>query len=293
LAEVSAEVLEASTLISFRQALGSALCGGDTPLLLSASIYHRTRRRHSLQFCPVCFSGQSLWFRRIWRLGFVLLCPEHGVPLLDSCPVCDSPVIPHRALGLNLGHCHECGSRLYPATASKICTERVLQMQTLLLGNLLTPSGTWAFGTFHGLELFTLVRSLLSVLTVRSNYLIIRDVFRLPSISQLPSDRLQFEHARWVDRVLLMEVLAACMSDWPASFHLGAKAAGLTQKTFQRLRQSEALRLEVQCLPPGYSRDRKYEPKIFDGKLLRLKRIDLKAYRALRAKRLLHLAGLT
>ncbi|WP_264343994.1 hypothetical protein [Rheinheimera sp. MM224] len=170
------------------------------------------------------------------------------------------------------------------------CSERLLDLQKLLLNNLLTPSTAEHIGPFHGTALFAAIRSLLSVLTVRISYAAIRDAFNLPETAWLPHDRLQFEHARWPERFLLLELLSVWISDWPASFHLGAEAAGISQKTFTRLRQPKGLREEIQRLKPGSSRNRRYEPKVFDEELLRLKRIDRKAYRKLRAKRLLALA---
>lgn len=290
LAGVPTEVLATSTLIPFRQSLGSTSRYGDTSLLLSASVYHRTRRRHGLQFCPECLSNHPYWFRRIWRLGFVLYCPEHGIPLIDCCPACGSPVIPHRSLRLDARYCHQCDSCLHNTMTENSCSERLLDLQKLLLNNLLTPSTTEHIGPFHGTVLFAAIRSLLSVLTVRISYAAIRDAFNLPETAWLPHDRLQFEHARWPERLLLLELLSVWISDWPASFHLGAEAAGLSQKTFARLRQPKGLREEIQRLKPGSSRNRRYEPKVFDEELLRLKRIDRKAYRKLRAKRLLALA---
>ncbi|WP_063464325.1 TniQ family protein [Ectothiorhodospira sp. BSL-9] len=291
LAGVPAERLEASTLLPFRRVLGSTLRSGDTPLLLAVSLFHRTRRRHGLQFCPACFAEGRQWFRRTWRLGFVFVCPEHRIPLMDACPACGSPVVPHRSLSLDLSRCHECGAFLGGDYRGELPAAGVLEWQKMLLDTLV--GSRVGVGPFERSEAFAAVRSLLSVLTARGVHKAIRETFRLPAAT-LGSERLQFEHARAVDRSVLMETLAAWLSDWPSSFRVGANAAHLTQRTFRRLNQLPSkLGLEVEGLPPGGERDRRYVPKVFDAKLMRLARLDKKAYRALRAQRLRALSGLS
>lgn len=290
LAAVPAERLEASTLLPFRRLLGSALHNGDTPLLLSVSVFHRTRRRHGLQFCPACLAEGRHWFRRVWRLGFVFVCLEHGVALQDACPTCGSPVVPHRSLWLDLSRCHQCGAFLASGDHAKLPAACVLEWQTRLLDVLYGSS--MGAGPFDQRETFTSVRSLLSILTARRVHSALREAFHLPSAA-LPADRLQFEHARAAERALMMETLAAWLADWPSTFRIGVGAARLTQRAFRRLRQPVTLQAEVQRLPPGHERDARYVPKVFDDELLRLARTDRKAYRNLRAQRLQALAGLT
>lgn len=288
LADVPTGRLEASTLLPFRRVLGSTLRNGDTPLLLSISIFHRTRRRHGLQFCPACLAEGRHWFRRIWRLGFVVVCPEHGIALLDACPACGSPVVPHRSLRLDLTRCHQCGAFLGSRVRANLPATGALEWQANLLGAL--SGSTRDVGPFSLAEVFATVRSLLSILTVRSMHAALRDEFHLAPAT-LPVSRLQFEHARATERALMMETLAAWLASWPATFRIGANTVSLTQRTFHRLRQPPTLRMELKRLPTGNGRNRHYVPKVFDRKLLRLARTDRKAYRALRAERLQALAG--
>jgi len=281
--------LEASTLLPFRRILGGALHNGDTPMLLSVSVFHRTRRRHGLQFCPTCLAEGERWFRRAWRLGFVLVCPEHDTALKDACPVCGSPVVPHRSVWLDPSRCHQCGAFLGKQVRMELPQGGVFEWQRRLLDALSGSSNV--SGPFDASELFTSVRSLLSVLTIRPVHAVIRKALHL-SVATLSADRLQFEHARTTERALLMETLAAWVADWPTSFQLGVSAARLTQRAFCRLKQSATLRTEVEQLPSGITRDRGYVPRVFDDELLRLARTDRRAYRALRAQRLQKLVGL-
>lgn len=91
---------------------------GNTSWILPLGVYHRTRRRFGMQFCPSClFFDRVPYFRRRWRLGFATMCDEHGTLLHDRCPECDAPVIYFRndlgrRMGANLhSHvtCWRCG----------------------------------------------------------------------------------------------------------------------------------------------------------------------------------------
>lgn len=65
--------------------------------VLNVGVYHRTRLRFGLQVCPRCLAADSdPYFRRSWRLAFVVCCPTHQVNLIDECPVCRQPLAFHR-----------------------------------------------------------------------------------------------------------------------------------------------------------------------------------------------------
>lgn len=61
-----------------------------TPWLL-LKYYGNVNRNESfnLQFCPYCLAeDDSPYFRRIWRLAFVVICNKHNTLLLDRCMKC-------------------------------------------------------------------------------------------------------------------------------------------------------------------------------------------------------------
>lgn len=76
----------------------------------------RNRRRFGgLQYCPQCLAGdRSPYFRRKWRLAWMVRCEVHERPLLDACPACGATLEPHRlsAQDGTLGRCATCGSSL-------------------------------------------------------------------------------------------------------------------------------------------------------------------------------------
>ena len=81
------------------------------------------------------------------------------------------------------------------------------------------------------------------------------------------------------------------MSDWPNAFHIGARAAGLTRRSFARAIPSPAVAEEVKRLPTGIARDRSWVPVLDEPVLRRLRRQDPAAYRQLRARRILLAVG--
>lgn len=65
------------------------------------------------RWCPRCWDGDSkrgepLYERKLWVLAVVDVCPEHGVVLLDRCPVCGRPQ-PPVASDVAVGTCALCG----------------------------------------------------------------------------------------------------------------------------------------------------------------------------------------
>src|SRR5262249_30272216 len=66
-----------------------------------------------VRYCPLCLVQYG--FRQlIWQFPKLLVCPHHGVPLLDRCPHCKSPMRSCRA-PFNLLKCAVCGEDLMPA----------------------------------------------------------------------------------------------------------------------------------------------------------------------------------
>lgn len=99
---------------------------GNTRWIMPLGVYHRTRRRYGMQFCPLCLATDAEpYFRRSWRLAFATVCERHGTLMHDRCHQCGAPVtFFRRELGHReehrFGHvalCHACGSDLSRAPA--------------------------------------------------------------------------------------------------------------------------------------------------------------------------------
>lgn len=292
LAGLSRGEMERATLTVERRMLGGPALPnrGDTPLVLSAGVYHRTRTRHALQFCPACLSEGTPHFRKAWRLGFVVACERHGSALADGCPHCDAPVVPHRSMTRHVTDCHRCrrsimGEGLQRTPSDSLGNAVDLQSK---LSDTLDGKDEWP--PWNGREAFDAVRALLAVSAAAPIRDQLRGAFALGAMDA-PGDRMRFEQARLATRLPWLETVGIWMADWPRSFRDGADAAGLTQRTFQRRHLSPVLAVEVARLPLGIKRDRSWTPILEEPALNRLRRRDPSAYRAERARRIMAATG--
>lgn len=98
---------------------------GTTPWLMPYDD-GRTRKAiyFGLQYCPFCLlEDKAPYFRRHWRLAFVVFCVKHNVMLLDRCAKCFGTINFYLNTqneykrGDSLTVCHQCKSDLREATS--------------------------------------------------------------------------------------------------------------------------------------------------------------------------------
>ncbi len=292
---VTREVVADASLDAWRARLsGPRRLGGDTPLVLSAGVHHRTRTRHALQFCPECLRDGTPYFRKEWRLGFVVACPRHGRALADACEHCDAPAVPHRSFTGRLTDCHACGQPIgHTACAAERAevSAAALAFQEGLLAILRDEAGG-VMGPWVDREAFDVVRCLLAVTSSADVSMRLRTALGVGGGQAAASAaRMRFEQCRLAVRAPWLELIAAWTAGWPGPFRVGAEAAGLTQRSFVRRALPRSLRVEVDRLPTGATRDRTWEPVLEEPVLRRLRRTDLDAYRSARASRILAHCG--
>jgi hypothetical protein len=154
---------------------------GPTPWIMPVGVYHRTRCRFGLQYCPRCLSeDKEPYYRRRWRLAFMVLCERHQALLLDRCPQCGVPVNFHRdelgnfhkLVAVSLTRCHGCGSDLCTAVA-KDSHARVTPAEAEFISGLLQTMDTGfvrvgeCVVTYSHLY-FTVLRQLMKILAMRN-----------------------------------------------------------------------------------------------------------------------------
>jgi TniQ len=152
---VTASRIDAATLRIFTPNVISHLNeAGATQWLMPLGIFHRTRRLHGLQFCPVCLQTDPIpYLRTWWRVAFITVCTKHQVLLQDACGRCGGIFIPHRTdVGIRSGvplralfhvcsHCgHSVEARIRPASANECAFQQVL-MSAAVLGWIRSPAG--------------------------------------------------------------------------------------------------------------------------------------------------------
>ena len=62
---------------------------GSATWILPLGVYHRSRLRYGVQFCPMCLRmDERPYVRRSWRLAYYTECEHHGIQMMDRCPRC-------------------------------------------------------------------------------------------------------------------------------------------------------------------------------------------------------------
>ncbi len=104
-------------------------------------------KHFGMQFCPCCLKeDEQPYYRKYWRLAFMVTCPKHGVWLHDRCPACAASVL-HKKIkpaqndvyGFeDMARCHHCGFDLRHSFAAEADNSMVRlnqeQMQLLKCG---------------------------------------------------------------------------------------------------------------------------------------------------------------
>ncbi|TAG77262.1 MAG: hypothetical protein EAZ24_01460 [Burkholderiales bacterium] len=228
--------IEASTLRVFeRTFVEEVRTNGNTRWILAYGVYHRKRRRHGLQYCPVCLQLDPVpYFRTVWRCAFYVECSEHQVQMLDACPRCDAPVVPFRVelgkrrstLRTTMTCCHACDFDLRQAQCIRI--EFATWQQAVDLRSLL------AFHWFHdsvlvgddGLsteDVFLDWWQFASMLRSSRGYLIPSEPEMAAMVSELrsPASRRSqcLETLRIKDRIPQLLLALWILQDWPQHFN--------------------------------------------------------------------------
>ena len=218
---------------------------GTTRWVLSLGIQHRKRHAFGLQYCPKCLAeDKKPYFRRIWRLALITTCTKHGVVLLDRCPHCKSPIMPHR-VGIHghqyvphksrLIYCCNCNKNLTRTPPLKNADPLLVKSQksweTALRDGWINwdnnPS-MYAFLFFNG------VKELSAGLVKHArrskqtdNY---SKLYKL--VANLP--RIEVELLSIDDRHTLLSEAASHLADWPDNFIASCRSRDMNASTFKR-----------------------------------------------------------
>ena len=283
---VSATRIRAASLERYSKLGLDASAHGEWPFVLAAGIYHRKRRRHGLQFCPNCLSAETAYFRRSWRLAFILKCPACSMTLSDACPHCDAPVVPHRALS-DMRACHRCGGNICSGASGTEYSSVPADggMQALLSTAASRRAVSWLGGRQRPSEAL-LTAAILTRMVPPKRIDDCRRAIGLP-VCPIPMSPERFERQRLQERTLRIETVGKWASDWPRTFRLGASALGLTRRSFAGIALPHSLDSEVARLPTGQTRPRRLKPLLLGPELRAVRRRSVAAYRHLRASRIM------
>lgn len=192
-------------------------------------IFHRSRRRFGLQYCPQCL-GETPAFVCSWRMSFSFACARHHSFLLDRCRSCASAIAPHRH-GFDLTKCHHCGASLATSLVKPLTDPDFLRLLDLQL-----IFERWAEN--EHVEIGT-------SLTTREDFfagaMIILQALKAkmrthPELHDHDSNYFSFEQLHLINSKIRGEMcmlLHHVLTDWPSNLlHFGS-ATGMTQVGFR------------------------------------------------------------
>lgn len=139
-----------------------------TRWILPLGVFHRVRRGHGQQYCPLCLAqDKEPYLRRSWRLALSVICTQHKVFLNDRCHECGAPLAPHRADMIerqgfpertSMSRCYRCRSKLtefvVPANEEDVLLQELIN-QIAVAGHatLGMNRGIYSFMLFDGLRI--------------------------------------------------------------------------------------------------------------------------------------------
>lgn len=202
---------------------------GMTRWIIPIGIYHRTRRRPGLAFCPKCLAEDAEpYFRRQWRLAFSTVCTKHRCHLLDACPSCQSPVILHRTdmqskdffptEGL-LVHCWKCGFKLSQSHTEEESHIQLIDFQFRLEKVLKQGFVSWAGNpSMHSVMFFQGLRDMIAGFISKVSLQRLRRSSILDDIDLSGWVKSGLEMSPIGTRRAMFLFLARLLEEWPDSF---------------------------------------------------------------------------
>lgn len=216
---------------------------GNTQWILPAGVYHRTRRRRGLVYCPLClFEDIEPYFRKSWRLAFYTVCSKHSTMMLDACPACDTPIaffrreLGNRSIDTvdSLVLCHKCGCDLRHAPTYSAVTMDVNALISLKSIIDFHDLGWWFCGKQninYSMQYFDVLHYLSTYLTSRiaSNLLLyVENETQHIQMSRHKIPRMPLEFRPLHERHWLMLYSLWLLHNWPNRFLTACKSSKLT-----------------------------------------------------------------
>lgn len=195
-------------------------------------------------FCPACLAHDAVpYFRLNWRIGFNVVCPQHGVEYIDHCRECGSRPWPAGCSGVqkiseafsDMDRCWRCGARLSRQITAPAVT--LLEFDHWLSRGYSTITGQ----TVPALEMFTGVRAICQLFLRARTRAMLFSTGSWPELER--AFQRQSELPTMVERLCvearhpLLRVALGMLHDWPTNFLRAVGEAGITRAHFNGTEQ--------------------------------------------------------
>lgn len=241
----SIEKLKSLTLISYEGVLFEQLpLTGNASWVLPVGLFHRTRQRAGMQFCPLCLRDDVVpYYRRYWRLALYAMCEHHLCIMMEYCPSCHTPVAFHRhGIGRGKGiaekvlkFCHCCGLDLSLVSPEHIywSDARSFSMLVATIKCFERPqTPPWHLFSPCGVPFFQGLRVLIGVINGRNGHGFRQQLGKIFGIrigTDDPKKHFDFECMDAKARLILVLATFWLIDDWPRRFLRLCTVVGFTR----------------------------------------------------------------
>lgn len=212
--------------------------GGINHWILSLGIKHRNRTLKSLMFCPKCLEeDEKPYFRRSWRLGFIIICLKHKCFLKVECDHCHSVIAPHRSDMLFrstftesdlMVKCWKCGFDLRLVSSTGIIENDLYEFQNQLEQTLKNGWCSWSGNdSMNSVVFFEGLHQVASGLISKKTRNKIQELSYDDKIVSIEKLSLDYRHK-------LMAYLSHVLNDWPNKFISHAIACNFRYSDLKR-----------------------------------------------------------
>lgn len=211
-----------------------------------------------LQLCPDCFrSANTPYFRRYWKVAFLVTCPLHHRMLIDACPCCHQPLTYHLAdFGNSLlpkriptSFCANCGHCWGEMTFQHdmVVTDDFIDWQGRILASLETgwfeDSQT---GPLYALSFFNGLRVLIRLIASSGHssglrQIVSKELGILPFEISWTGNQYQFGGLRLEDRLYLLRCAFWLLKEWPERFIWATKLSRLSFSYIESYKKQSTL----------------------------------------------------
>ncbi|MHB2008828.1 MAG: TniQ family protein [Acidobacteriaceae bacterium] len=230
---LSEDCLLATTLSNYEGTLYERhVRDGVARWIMPIGVKNRSRYLHGQQCCVDCLREDAApYFRRFWRVAFMVACPRHGRLLLDACPSCGAPISFHEgdfarrftSDACLITRCSHCLMDLRQHVAPAAEPEFV-RFQSDLAAAITTRWSVLPGDTaIYSLAFFDGLHHLLRVLSSNTKTrhirtLLLHDESQFAFPTPFATRAMRFENLRVHDRYVLMKLLVRVMANWPWRF---------------------------------------------------------------------------
>lgn len=245
---VSEDALKRLTIADFvGQVFEHVPEGGNLAWLLPLGVYHRTRSRDGMQYCPLCLQmDQAPYFRKTWRLSFYVMCEYHLCLMHGHCSSCKSPIAFHRIrtgckynaiFNPKLSICSYCGFDLANSPATYVNWPDAIDLSLLLALISFFDIGGWDCGyktPCSGVLFFSGLCALMSFLIGRHGKGVrahLRQELGISEKERLPR-RASFEKEDAYSRFIILLYTLHLTRSWPHHFLRLCRLSGVSRSNF-------------------------------------------------------------